>query len=317
MKRTVNLFYLAKPRFGGWPSFTAHLYHSFEEQGFEVRLCKIAERGEWRLRPFGRGLSYQNMDADSAVQLTRAEPTIITAVDKAGVEAASEIVRWSTLVVHDPTEVDALKGLVQLANDVVVIREGNVGMVERARYVPHPYVSHEKRKDVAREWNAVSYSRIDWDKHTDIVLRANQQLEDSNRVRLFGSLNRMYAHHKLDSLVPHWREWYGGEFSPDVPGWELACKARYAVDMSAIKGDGGGTQYTFLEAWDAGAALVVNRAWLQDGGVVEHGTNAFAVGNAEELAERLRAAPGQKVLRAGRERLREHAPAVVVPQYVP
>jgi hypothetical protein len=34
--------------------------------------------------------------------------------------------------------------------------------------------------------------------------------------------------------------------------------------MSVIKNDGSGSQYTFLEAWDAGSGLVLNNKWTKD-----------------------------------------------------
>ena len=39
----------------------------------------------------------------------------------------------------------------------------------------------------------------------------------------------------------------------------------FVVDMSIIKGDGGGTQYTFLEAIYHDCALILHKEWVEAG----------------------------------------------------
>ena len=42
------------------------------------------------------------------------------------------------------------------------------------------------------------------------------------------------------------------------------CKlAKYMTDFSVIQGDGGGTQYTFLEAIDAGTICLLHKDWIK------------------------------------------------------
>ena len=43
---------------------------------------------------------------------------------------------------------------------------------------------------------------------------------------------------------------------------------RFVVDLSAIKNDGGGSQYTFLEAIYQGCVLVLNKKWLDTGNTI-------------------------------------------------
>ena len=59
------------------------------------------------------------------------------------------------------------------------------------------------------------------------------------------------------------------------------------VDMTWIKNDGNGTQYTFLEAIHSDCAIVLNRKWLEIEGDFKEGYNCYAVSNAEELKELL------------------------------
>jgi len=57
--------------------------------------------------------------------------------------------------------------------------------------------------------------------------------------------------------------------------------------MSVIKGDGGGTQYSFLEAWDAGAFPIINKKWIMEGDDMVHDFNCWAVQDENQLAEAL------------------------------
>ena len=61
---------------------------------------------------------------------------------------------------------------------------------------------------------------------------------------------------------------------------------KFNVDMTIIRGDGGGTQYTWLEAWSAGCIPIINIEWLlEEPDDMIPGYNCIAVAGAEELAE--------------------------------
>ena len=54
--------------------------------------------------------------------------------------------------------------------------------------------------------------------------------------------------------------------------------------MSAIKGDGGGSQYTFLEAIHFGCVLILNSKWTDNQKTpFVHGQNCYIVSNSDEL----------------------------------
>ena len=57
------------------------------------------------------------------------------------------------------------------------------------------------------------------------------------------------------------------------------------VDMSTIKGDGGGTQYTFLEAIHNNCVLVLNNEWITKGDLFVSGVNCIGVSDETELAD--------------------------------
>jgi len=100
--------------------------------------------------------------------------------------------------------------------------------------------------------------------------------------------NRLYSHYKF--LAPRaYLEWKQGmrgfplEFGA---GAEMCNTARFMVDMSTIKNDGDGTQYTFLEAFDAGSICVLNKDWIRtDSGLMRHGVNCLVAGSGKEVAD--------------------------------
>ena len=55
--------------------------------------------------------------------------------------------------------------------------------------------------------------------------------------------------------------------------------------MSIIKGDGGGTQYTFLEAIHHEVVLILHNEWIEKGNLLESGINCIGVSNEYELSE--------------------------------
>jgi hypothetical protein len=60
--------------------------------------------------------------------------------------------------------------------------------------------------------------------------------------------------------------------------------------MSSIAQDGGGTQYTFLEAIDAGCVLILNSKWTNNpNSIWQHNHNCLVVSNSDELAQILNA----------------------------
>jgi hypothetical protein len=59
--------------------------------------------------------------------------------------------------------------------------------------------------------------------------------------------------------------------------------------MSTIKNDGGGTQYTFLEAEYHGCGLILHKNWCNvANSVYKHGINCYAVSNEQELIDALK-----------------------------
>lgn len=294
----ITLAYLAKPVTGGWVSYTAHLARGLMAAGHTVTLAKQGRRSETFSRDFGMGLRYLNTSTAVFDTLARRGQLIVTACDKsAGPELVAALRdAGAAVVIHDPTE---LKGGMHEALDhgnapLWVVRRSMMAHLPHATYAPHPYVRAGLAEWKGRRWHAVAYSRLDWDKHTDMIVEANKRLPPSIGVRLHGAENRLYTHHKLDAVDPDWRDYYAGPMARvDLwAGTRLASRATWVVDLSVIKGDGGGTQYTFLEALDGGARLVVHDRWFTgDPAQDEMAPYVHSVGTASELAELLRGNP--------------------------
>lgn len=266
----MKLFYLSDAGYGGWPTFTAHLMHGLEQP----HLFKVGNRTEGQHRPFGRGVAYRNLSIGDACAYAEGS-LIVVAAPKQADNAAALIKAGASLVIHDPTEVksEATKALIPKARNVITVRKSNINMLRDLGadplYIPHPYKRCPVHAEAAHRMLACSISRIDFDKHIDLIAEANTLLAPQ-RIAIYGYENRLYTHHKLDQKVPHWREHYRGAFPKDTlwGGYRMARLYRTVVDMSVIVGDGGGTQYTHLEAFDAGCNLVLNKGWFQEGGEV-------------------------------------------------
>jgi hypothetical protein len=160
-------------------------------------------------------------------------------------------------------------------------------------FLLHPFYPYAFTKD-AHPHKAVSISRIDFDKHIDIPLDANKLLPAKQSILLYGAANLQYVFFKLDRDA--FKKYYKGKFEKTFESLnEILKDAKFVVDMSVIKHDGGGTQYTFLEAIHQECALVMNQKWIQDYDTpFQEGKNCFVVNNGEELAALIKRNPSVK-----------------------
>lgn len=294
MNKIIALPIMANPRTGGWPTYTAHLAHGLIGAGFEPVIFRIGKRSESKPRSFGRGLEYWNISLPELLKMVGSVPTIITAVGKHHRdEAITLIAEGAGVVIHDPTELDGKMIEAIKTTRVFTIRPVISATLEglgvRNNYLPHPY---RRVNPVAGErvTRAVSLSRVDFDKNTHTIVEANQILEPDSQVKIYGSLNNRYANFKLEKVDPDWERNYLGGWPANsdisVPV-RIAKSADMVIDLSTIKGDGGGTQYSFLEVFDAEQPLVIHSGWVTGNPEYDEILPAVyrAVGSAEELAE--------------------------------
>ncbi len=305
----VSLIYMARPVYGGWVSFTAHMALKYD-----MKLYKIGSKTEGtadapKLRDYGYGVEYQNRAPNDLPP----GKILITAIDKSYYEYLDKIPTGSYLVIHDPTEVTG-KGTEPVVKNlsrfkIITIRESVKKFLKdtlgvKSKFILHPFYEYPFKKD-KHPGRAVSISRIDFDKHTDIILKANKMAKDP--VDIYGAINRQYVFFKLKEMG--FAKYYKGPFGKDFE--ELGGileDAKFVVDMSVIKNDGGGSQYTFLEAIYARCALVINKRWIENSKTeFVDGKNCYVVADEEELAELLEDDPNTaRVVREAEKLLAPH-----------
>lgn len=308
----ILLAYLAQPRYGGWPTFTCHLHRGIRATGHEPLLVKEGNSTEAKLRNFGRKVNYQNLRADALICAAQEHPMLITAVDKHHHQVAAELIKAGVpIVIHDPTELKSPIAELAMTAKVIVIRESMLAHLPHATFIKHPYARHSNMNSNQTK-AAASISRIDFDKHTDIIIRANQQLNEP--IDIYGFCNTVYGHFKLKPIDPTWERNHRGKFDAEDlwAAKRIAEQYQRIVDMSIIKRDGGGTQYTFLEAADAGSALILNTGWQPTGLLARY---AHTVSDHHELAALCRNPIDQRRPEA-EQLLKEHDARTIAQQFL-
>lgn len=290
------ILYLAKPPYGGWVTFTAHLALKYN-----VPVYKITSRGGSAKYNLGYGVQYQNISPEKLTEMIDSgERPIISAIDKNYFDYLELIPDDSFIVIHDPTEFNLKKKKVVLDNlvrfNVITIRDTVKTVLKDlhdidSTFLLHPYVPHITPSEVKE--GAVSISRIDHDKNTDIIIRANSQIADvKNRVEIYGAKNDIYDYHTLRKM-PEYEEGFICQYRKTFGKTchaieEILASKKFVVDCSSIHQDGGGSQYTFLEALDAGCILILNNRWTSaPGSIWEDGMNCLVVGKVEDPSKKI------------------------------
>lgn len=323
----VALFSLIpETRFGGSAVYAAHLYRAFKECGHEPSLYRVGKKSERFPREFTHEVPYRNCSIEDAEAIAKSTPSLITYSHwkTHSKECLQLLATKVPIVVHDPAEFhpEMLESIRKNKSRVVGIRRINTerlrGMGADAIFIAHPYVRFATTR--APTVHAYCLGRVDFRKHHEIVCEANTLLDVSKQIQIQGSLNRIFAFHKLDKDFPGWRKNFHGTFPTTWgSGVSLLARARFAVDLSVIKsGDGDGSQYLFMEAWDAGTPLIVHREWIRTGkDEVRDGETARAIGSPQELAAALSTEwDTATVVEGGREQLKAHDSSTVIPQYL-
>ena len=285
-----NLVYMAKPIYGGWVSFTAHL--SLKEK---CNIFKIGKRTEKKTRKFGYNTEYKNMKIDEIIKL---DNLLITALDKSYYEYLIFFPNNTKIVIHDPTELKSTKKNPNplIINNllkkfkIITIRKTVQEYLKKeynidSELIYHPFYQYEKNKEPMNNY-VVSISRIDFDKNTDILLKYNNLQKDINKkILIFGAENRLYVHHKLKEL--NFNEYWKGKYPKNLPmtyeDKDILMNCKYMVDLSTIKNDGVGTQYTFLEAIYNDCILILNNEWINKDNLFINNYNCLGISNEDEL----------------------------------
>ncbi len=124
---------------------------------------------------------------------------------------------------------------------------------------------------------------------------------------LHGAANNQYVFFKLISL--NFNKFYKGIFEKSFEALNDILKdAKWVVDMSVIRDDGGGSQYTFLEAIHQKCALIINSKWTEGYETpFINGENCFIIKDSEQLADLIKSDPSvSKILENASDLLEPH-----------
>ena len=282
----MNLLYLSRARYGGWVTFTTHLYHGLIGKQPSVHekmvlsenheVLRITNRTEKTHRHMGNYVPYRNICEKDVLELEG--PTLITAMDKNHRELAMKLLKRGVyIVIHDPTELrnPEFREFVN-PEQVIVVGKAMLKHMPGATFIGHPYMSVGGTDPLdLREWqnrpnNAVSTSRLDFDKNSDWLFEINRQLSPNKQIIIRGAENRMYTKNKIVPKYPEYKQDSNRPkdersiFDLSFRAAYMLCKqSKFMTDFSVIKGDGGRTQYTFLEAIDAGSICLIHRDWIK------------------------------------------------------
>ena len=311
-------------------TYTAHLYRSLKEAGHIPVLYRIRKRDEDNPRQFSGydSVEYINISLKKALTMAKEMPVLIVSSCNPkhlfDPDTATKLTRaGARVVLHDPSEFNNFPTRKWLYRPIV-IRPAMLKLVENAVFVPHPYVREfvENISDrQPRSLNAVCISRVTFKKRVHLILEANRLVIAKDRVHILGRINRMYGFHVLQKKFPEWKQLDPISFAGTKQTWGAGAsecaKARFSVDMSWFPEDGGGSQYTFMEAWDAGTVNIVHTDWTKFKGEMKPGVNCIAVADSVELASVLTYASNlDEIQDNGYQMLMQHAPMKVVEQLI-
>ena len=285
-----NIIYMAKPIYGGWVTFTAHLCLKYGCQ-----LFKVGKRTEPNQRDYGYGLKYRNMRIDDLINKSN---LIISAVDKHYWKYLHLFPKGTKVIIHDPTELKGKSNKLTelLCNfDVITIRKSVQKWLKEkynkeSVFLEHPFFEYERRVNTNQcDYYSLCISRIDFDKNIQYILGANKYLGEGRQIYLFGAENRLYVHHKLKDMDFHkyWMGKYPKRLPMEYEDKDLLENCAFVVDMSIIMGDGGGTQYTFLEAIYHDCALILHKDWTEKGDTFINGKNCYVVGFTDDIGKEI------------------------------
>ena len=331
LKPRVNLVLFNENKFGGTITYTAHLYRALKLAGVDCMIYRPG-KGLGPTKSFGYGALHRT--ASMGILKNMGGMTLIAACigKKFSKQALELMANGACMTVHDPNDLKYYDDTSIMQSDrIIIIRKNNTSICPNATFIPHPFDCYfgPQTTHQTRRIHAVTLSRLGSIKRTKWILEANRELPPDRQIWLRGHDDRFFTYNafvrtgkfpefKQDSEKPESeRCTFGNEFGE---AQRIASRATYLVDLTEIEGDGGGTQYTFLEGLDAGCVLVLNKAWIRPDGIWSPGVNCLTVGSPHELAQCLTEdrTPRQLIdmVHEARAILPEHDPLVIGQRYL-
>jgi hypothetical protein len=337
----IALIYAREQVGGGSTSFTVHLYEGFKQAGIPFRLLRFTDRPKRPRRLAGyTGVIAEYVTPDEMRAIVRSQPSVLLAPEHSRHLPEPDILSslaadGMRLVIHDPNEFMArthAKIFDHLQNRSIIkrpiaIRPSMKTHFKDAVFIPHPYWREYEGwqgKDLMKRGAGCTIARLTFVKRPTIILDANRLLTPAMQIKIHGAENRLFTYTKV---LPHYPEFKQGGYNLPLE-WGISARMarqhRFAVDMTYFPEDGGGSQYTFMEAWDAGSVNICHKDWLRYEGEMKHRVNCWAVESPEELAKLIKNSYSSKSLQtelrkisvASTEHLeRKHDPATIARAY--
>lgn len=317
--KLVHLLYARKDIGGGSTSFAVHLKLAFERAKIPVMLIRIGTKSKPAFHPYlGEHYFWTCDDLRDLVKRDGSRILLVASERKKNLPEPGILEDLLNLgmsiVVHDPNEFGIFECVQSLQNSflsdntnkIFCIRPTMKEFFPKAICIPHPYVEVPVKWPKQRK-PACSLARVTFVKRTEIILEADRKLSQENKVKLFGAENRLYAHHKLKKLFPDYQ--LGNTGLPFEWGASVNAAKDYwlSIDMTYFPNDGGGSQYSFMESWNAGSVVVVHKDWLRYHGEMKDEINCIAVSSASELKDLIEATANDVTFQEHLKNIADHS----------
>lgn len=326
--KKINIMYLSPWPVGGFTSFTGHLYRSLIQEGWDVNVLRCNhDNDQQTLRESKHnGFMYRNVSVKTAVKMAKENLTVFGAVcrpeDCVDPDTIPKLMRAGAIVrVASTQEFKQFPHVAALRKEgknsesrVLVIRESLKQYFDNAIYLPHPFMPFNLDVlETLKRKRACSIAMVATNKHPRLICEANESLPKKLRVQFIGKETTPWIGMGLKKKFPSYETPKG--FKGSLEAVQAASKYEFAVDLSVYPNEGGGTQFCFLEAIDAGAINVLHRQWSDAKGDMVEGKNCLAVESVDELKELLRNGISMSKVKAlhrgGKKLLANHSPPVI------
>lgn len=286
----IALYYLGEPKTGGWVTYIKNMVRSLNLIGVKPLLFKIGKKTQARSRVLCEGINIRTISFNDAKRVNKKLPFCIVAMalkDEFKEMSIEMLSQGNGSIIHhgcgqtpDKEFFDTIKA--PFKN--LAVRPAIKTKVESFGYdckvLLHPYFRENIENKKLFKFGSIS--RVDFVKNTHIIAEANAKAQ--NKCHIYGTINRLYENFKIKEVNPIWKDNYFGEFDPSN-ACKLASEYEFIIDLTRIKQDGGGFQYTFLEAIDSGCDIILHRDWVKESGYFKEGINCHCVESVEELVE--------------------------------
>jgi len=305
----ISLLHLSSPTVGGWITYSSHLVlRDYPNE----HIIKVGKRLEKKLRPFGFGIHYQNIPKEAVKTIQK---PIVLSFDN-HFEDVIPYLNEPVLLMHDTAEPKKrLTDFYKSCKRIIVNRKTLQTFLKeeydlKSDHVEHPFYQYPIPKT---NWNkktkAKNIARVEFRKNQDIICKANHMIK--NPIEIWGKRNQIYVYQKLKALgFDKWSKGgKSGKYANDFKVHnDLLEDCKFVVDLAKYVRDGGGMQYTFLEAIYQDSALILNRDWVeQPDSDWKEGYNCLAVSNEKELADIINDSPNtEKMCRNAKKLLKKH-----------